>query len=58
MKVLKKTDEIILSRKEYETLIERIEDLEDVLAYDKAKDTDDGVRIPLNILLTQVIGIR
>ncbi len=31
MKVLEQTNEIILSRKEYEALIERIEDLEDVI---------------------------
>ncbi len=31
MKVLEKTNEVILSRKEYEALIERIEELEDII---------------------------
>ncbi len=54
MKVLEKTNEIILSRKEYEALIERIEDLEDVLAYDKAKAEDDGTRIPFEQFLEEL----
>ncbi|GMT49723.1 MAG: hypothetical protein IEMM0008_1262 [bacterium] len=40
MKVLK-TNEIILSREEYEALIERIEDLEDIInAYEIKKEND------------------
>ncbi|GMT48903.1 MAG: hypothetical protein IEMM0008_0442 [bacterium] len=31
MKVLEKTNEVILSREEYEALIERIEELEDII---------------------------
>jgi len=38
MKVLEKTNEIILSKEEYEALIERIEDLEDIIDAYKARD--------------------
>ena len=37
MKVLEKTNEVILSREEYEALIEQIEDLEAIVTYYKTK---------------------
>ncbi len=38
MKVLEKTNEVILSRKEYEALIDQIEELEDIIIYYETKD--------------------
>ncbi len=38
MKVLEKTNEVILSRKEYKTLIDQIEELEDVVIYYETKN--------------------
>ncbi len=38
MKVLEQTNEIILSREEYEALIERIEDLEDLIDVYKTRN--------------------
>ena len=46
MKVIEKTDEIILSREEYEALIERIEDLEHLI--DSYKAETNGRFIPWN----------
>ncbi len=43
MKVIEKTDEIILSRKEYEALIEKIEDLEDIIGAYKAKKNGEFI---------------
>lgn len=36
---------VILPAKEFETLMEELEDLEDVKLYDEAKKEDDGERI-------------
>lgn len=41
-----KNSHVILSNKEFEALIEHLEDMEDVRLYDEAKREDDGVRIP------------
>jgi hypothetical protein len=38
---------VVLSIKEFDQLIEELEDAEDVRLYDEAKRNDDGVRIPL-----------
>ena len=47
------TDTITLSRVEYETLLARIEELEDILA---AHDADDGTRIPHDVALAIIRG--
>ncbi len=36
---------VVLTIKKYNKLMERLEDLEDIRAYDEAKKNDDGVRI-------------
>jgi len=36
---------VILPAKEFETLMEELEDLEDIKLYDEAKKEDDGTRI-------------
>lgn len=36
---------VVLSAKEFETIIEELEDLEDVKLYDEAKKEDNGERI-------------
>lgn len=38
---------VILSREEYDNLIEELEDLEDIRLYDEAMLEDDGERIPM-----------
>jgi hypothetical protein len=39
---------VVLSVKEFEALIEELEDLDDIKLYDKAKKEDDGERIPFS----------
>ena len=39
---------VILSQAEFDTILEELEDLEDVKLYDKAKKEDDGARISLD----------
>lgn len=38
---------VVLSIKEYEAIMEELDDLEDVALYDEAKKNDDGERISL-----------
>ena len=38
---------VVLLQKEYDKLIEQLEDLEDVKLYDEAKKNDTGERIPM-----------
>jgi PHD/YefM family antitoxin component YafN of YafNO toxin-antitoxin module len=38
---------VILPAKEFDTLMEELEDLEDVKLYDEAKKNDTGERIPM-----------
>ena len=38
---------VVLPLKEFKTLIEELEDMEDVRLYDKAKKNDTGERIPM-----------
>lgn len=42
-----KASHVILTTEEFERLLEKLEDLEDVRLYDKAKAEDDGERISL-----------
>jgi len=37
---------VVLSAKEFESIMEELEDIEDVRLYDEAKKNDDGTRIP------------
>ena len=46
-------DTVVLSRSEYETLINRNTDLEDILA---ARDADDGSQIPHDIAIAIIYG--
>ena len=39
---------VLLPIKEFQTILEELEDLEDIKLYDKAKKNDDGVRIPMD----------
>ena len=39
---------VVLPIKEYNKMIEKLEDLEDVRLYDEAKRDDDGCRIPID----------
>ncbi len=39
---------VILPAKEFKTLLENLEELEDIRLYDKAKKEDDGQRIPMD----------
>lgn len=39
---------VLLSMKQYNKLIEKLEDLEDVRLYDEAKREDDGCRISID----------
>ena len=38
---------VILPAKEFDTLMEELEDLEDIKLYDEAKKNDTGERIPM-----------
>lgn len=38
---------VIISAKEFESIMEQLEELEDIKAYDEAKKEDDGSRISL-----------
>ena len=39
---------VILPAKEFDAIMEAIEDLEDVRLYDEAKKNDDGERVPMD----------
>ena len=39
---------VILKIKEYQKILEELEDAEDITLYDEAKKDDDGTRIPMN----------
>ncbi len=38
---------VILPAKEFDTLLQNMEELEDIRLYDQAKKNDDGQRIPM-----------
>nr|MBK9653485.1 hypothetical protein [Bacteroidota bacterium] len=38
---------VILPAKEFDSIMEELEDLEDIRLYDEAKKEDDGERIPM-----------
>lgn len=39
---------VILPQQEFDTIMEELEDVEDVRLYDEAKKNDTGERIPMN----------
>ena len=39
---------VLLPMKEFQSILEELEELEDIKLYDKAKKNDDGVRIPMD----------
>jgi hypothetical protein len=44
---------VILPIKEYDKLLEELEEIEDIRMYDEAKKADDGVRINLDDYIKQ-----
>lgn len=49
---------VILPLKEFETLIEELEDLEDVRMYDNAKKNDNGERISMDAAFKMIEAKR
>ena len=49
---------VVLSTKEFETIMEELEDLEDVKLYDEAKKNDTGERIPMNDVFEMIEAKR
>lgn len=49
---------VVLSTKEFETIMEELEDLEDVRLYDEAKKNDTGERIPMNDVFEMIEAKR
>lgn len=39
---------VLLPMKEFQSILEELEELDDIKLYDKAKKNDDGVRIPMD----------
>ena len=39
---------VLLPMKEFQSILEELEELEDIKLYDKAKKNDEGVRIPMD----------
>ena len=48
-------DTVTLSRWEYEAMLAQIEDLEATIAYDRARQTDDGARIPGEVVNAEIL---
>lgn len=49
---------VVLSAKEFEAIMEELEDLEDVRLYDEAKNVDTGERIPMNEVFDKIEAER
>jgi len=49
-------DTVTLSRDAYESLVERLEEAEDLAAFLQAKQEDDGTRIPQAVLMAELDG--
>ncbi len=49
---------VVLLQKEFDSLTEQLEDLEDVRLYDKAKENDTGERIPMEEAFRQIEAQR
>lgn len=49
---------VLLPIKEYDKLLEELEDAADVRAYEEAKKNDDGVRIPIDEVFKRIDAKR
>jgi len=49
---------VILPAKEFETMLENLEELEDIRIYDQAKKEDNGDRIPMEEAFTIIESKR
>jgi PHD/YefM family antitoxin component YafN of YafNO toxin-antitoxin module len=49
---------VVLPIKEYDKLLEELEDAADVRAYDEAMKNDDGVRIPMEEVFKKIEAKR
>lgn len=49
---------VLLPIKEYDKLLEELEDAADVRAYEEAKKNDDGVRIPIDEVFRRIDAKR
>jgi hypothetical protein len=49
---------VILPMKEFQTILEELEELEDIKLYDQAKKKDDGVRIPMEEVFNKIEAKR
>jgi hypothetical protein len=49
---------VLLTMKEFKSILEDLEDLEDIKIYDKAKKNDDGVRIPMDKAFSKIESKR
>ena len=49
---------VVLPAKEFDAIMEAIEDMEDVRLYDEAKKNDDGKRIPMEEAFKMIEGER
>ena len=49
---------VILPMKEFQSILEELDELEDIKLYDKAKNNDDGVRIPMDEVFRKIEAKR
>ncbi len=49
---------VVLPQKEFDNLMEELEDLEDIRLYDEAKKNDTGERIPMDEAFTLIEAKR
>lgn len=49
---------VVLSQNEFDTLLEELEELEDIRLYDEAKREDDGERIPMEEAFRRIEASR
>lgn len=49
---------VVLSAQEFDTLMEELEDIEDVKLYDEAKKMDTGERIPMEEAFSMIEANR
>lgn len=45
---------VVLPAKEFETLLEELEELEDIRLYDEVKKNDTGERIPMDMVFEMI----
>ncbi len=49
---------VVLSAKEFNSIMEQLEDIEDVRLYDTAKKNDTGERIPMDVAFKKIEAKR